>query len=71
MSYCKNCNQKIVWSKDGEYWIPLDDDVKSHHYGSDHRKFCIKDPVYMKKRQVVLSIKPKDLPLQIDENTFI
>lgn len=67
MAWCKNCNEQIVWSKDGEYWVPIDDDVKSKNYGLDHRKFCSPDQNYIEKRSRII----RDEKLQIDENTFV
>ena len=67
MAWCKKCSANIVWYKEGNKWVPLEGDLKNSNFGKDHRPVCKEDPVYIAKRKILI----KDMPLQIDENTFV
>jgi len=60
--WCDRCNNSIDFMKVNKKWIPIDANVHSSNYGSDHRKVCKPDPKYIAKRNKII----KDPPLQID-----
>ena len=71
MTYCNKCGQKIIWDKQSGKWVPLGYDLKKPDYGKDHRNSCKLDQKYIEKRQAIIGSKKNDVPLQIDESTFV
>lgn len=67
MSWCKNCNEKIIWDKQNGRYVPLGGDPRRKDYGLDHRNFCVPNQAVIDKRKANI----KEDPVQIDENTFI